>query len=164
MSRVKFRMNNTNAASQSGFTLIELMVVLAVLGMLAAYTTPKFMEELNLRRANLTAEDTASIMDAARSYRVATASWPGGAINCTNALTVLKADGYLSALSPTNRYNNAITTSCDAKSFSVVQEAIQDWDGYLTNNMSGTQITNAGSFQITSKVGIPGSEPRSAIS
>lgn len=29
MSRVKFRMNKTNAANQSGFTLIELMVVVA---------------------------------------------------------------------------------------------------------------------------------------
>lgn len=152
-------MDNQKAGRQRGFTLIELMVVLAVMGMLAAYTTPKFMEELNLRRANLTAEDTAAIMDAARSYRVSTATWPGSASSCSNAITVLKTDGYLSAISGTNRYNNTIATSCDAKSFSVVQQAIQNWDGYLTNSMAGTEITNAGSFQITSKIGIPGSEP-----
>lgn len=152
-------MNNTAAGKQRGFTLIELMVVLAVLGIIAAYTTPKYVEELNLRRANLTAEDTAQIMDAARSYRVATASWPGGASSCSNAITVLKADGYLSGLSTTNRYNNAITTSCDTKTFSVIQSAVEDWDGYLTNSIAGTEITSAGSYQITSKIGIPGSEP-----
>nr|WP_192963256.1 prepilin-type N-terminal cleavage/methylation domain-containing protein [Pseudomonas fluorescens]CEK42036.1 hypothetical protein PQBR57_0083 [Pseudomonas fluorescens SBW25] len=152
-------MNNPAAGKQRGFTLIELMVVLAVLGIIAAYTTPKYIEELNLRRANLTAEDTTQIMDAARSYRVATASWPGGASSCSNAIALLKADGYLSGLITTNRYNNAVTTSCDTKTFSVIQSAVEDWDGYLTNSIAGTEITNAGSYQITSKIGIPGSEP-----
>lgn len=152
-------MSNTSAVTQRGFTLIELMVVLAVLGLLAAFTTPKYIEELNLRRANLTAEDTAAIMDAARSYRVSTASWPGSASSCNNAITVLKTGGYLSAINTTNRYNNAITTSCDAKSFSVAQQAIESWDGYLTNTMAGTEITNAATYQVTSKIGIPGSEP-----
>lgn len=152
-------MSNISAVKQRGFTLIELMVVLAVLGLLAAFTTPKYIEEMNLRRAKLTAEDTAAIMDAARNYRVSTAAWPGSASNCNNAITVLKTDGYLSAINTTNRYSNAITTTCDAKSFSVVQQAVEDWDGYLVNTMAGTEISNAGSYQITSKIGVPGSEP-----
>lgn len=92
-NRVKFSVSNTNAVSQRGFTLIELMVVLSVLGLLAVFTTPRFMEEMNLLRAHLTAEDTAAIMEAARSYRVSTAPWPGSASSCNNAIAVLKAGG-----------------------------------------------------------------------
>lgn len=157
-SMVKYKRNTSKAGRQKGFTLIELVVVMAVMALIAALMTPNMMEELNLRRANLTTEDTTAIMDAARSYRVATASWPGGA-NCTNAINQLKTGGYLSAVGATNRYNNAITTSCDTKSFSVVQAAVQDWDGYLVNSIAGTEITAAGSYTITSKIGIPGSEP-----
>lgn len=151
-------MKNTRAGKQSGFTLIELVVVMAVMALIAALMTPNMMEELNLRRANLTAEDTSAILDAARSYRVATATWPGGP-TCANAITVLKAGGYLGAMSTDNRYNNPITSSCDARTFSVAQSAVEDWDGYLVNTIAGTEITAPATFQITSTVGIPGSEP-----
>lgn len=143
---------------QGGFTLIELVVVIAVMALIAALMTPNMMAEINLRRANLTVEDTTAILDAARSYRVATATWPGGP-SCSNAVDILKNAGYLSAIGTTNRYNNPITTSCATYSFSVVQEAVKDWDGYLVNGIAATEITSPGSYQITSKIGIPGSEP-----
>ncbi|HBP1602427.1 TPA: type II secretion system protein [Pseudomonas aeruginosa] len=146
------------ARKQAGFTLIELVVVMAVMALIAALMTPNMMEELNLRRANLTAEDTTAILDAARSYRVATASWPGGA-TCSTAISVLKTGGYLGAMSTDNRYNNPVTTSCDARTFSVVQSAVKDWDGYLVNSIAGTEITAAATNQITSTIGVPGSEP-----
>lgn len=151
-------MKNSKAGKQSGFTLIELVVVMAVMALIAALMTPNMMEELNLRRANLTAEDTSAILDAARSYRVATATWPGGA-TCATAINVLKTGGYLGAMSTDNRYNNPITTSCNARTFSVSQSAVEDWDGYLVNSIAGTEITAPATFQITSTVGIPGSEP-----
>lgn len=153
-------MNTSRAGLQKGFTLIELVVVMAVMAVIAALMTPNMMEELNLRRAKLTIEDTTAIVDAARAYRVATTSWPGqGAGNCSNAITLLKTGGYLSAVGSTNRYNNAITTSCNTLTFSVVQQAVQDWDGYLVNGLGGTEITSAGSHQITTRIGVPGSEP-----
>ena len=151
-------MKNSKAGKQSGFTLIELVVVMAVMALIAALMTPNMMEELNLRRANLTAEDTSAILDAARSYRVATATWPGGAA-CATAINVLKTGGYLGAMSTDNRYNNPITTSCNSRTFSVSQSAVEDWDGYLVNSIAGTEITAPATFQITSTVGIPGSEP-----
>lgn len=151
-------MNITKARKQSGFTLLELVVVMAVMALIAALMTPNMMEELNLRRANLTAEDTTAILDAARSYRVATASWPGGA-TCSTAISALKTAGYLGAMSTDNRYNNPITTSCDARTFSVAQSAVKDWDGYLVNSIAGTEITSAATNQITSTIGVPGSEP-----
>ncbi len=151
-------MKMSKARKQAGFTLIELVVVMAVMALIAALMTPNMMEELNLRRANLTAEDTTAILDAARSYRVATASWPGGA-TCSTAISVLKTGGYLGAMSTDNRYNNPITTSCDARTFSVVQSAVKDWDGYLVNSIAGTEITAAATNTIRSTIGVPGSEP-----
>lgn len=159
----KFEMDVARAGKQQGFTLIELMVVMAIMGIVAALMTPNMMEEMNLRRANLTAQDTQMILDAARSYRVSTtpATWPGGA-NCTNAIAVLKADGYLNAMDTTNRYNNPISTSCNPsnnRTFNVVQNAVKDWDGYIVNSLAGTLISAPATFEITTTIGIPGSEP-----
>lgn len=44
-------------ASMGGFTLIELTIVLAVMAMIAVYATPRYMEQLNQKRAILTAAD-----------------------------------------------------------------------------------------------------------
>ncbi|MFR6842381.1 type II secretion system protein [Pseudomonas aeruginosa] len=55
-------------ASMGGFTLIELAIVLAVMAMIAVYATPRYMEQLNQKRAILTAQETQSFLDAARSY------------------------------------------------------------------------------------------------
>jgi prepilin-type N-terminal cleavage/methylation domain-containing protein len=146
------------SAHERGFTLVELVVAMAVMALMAALLTPNFMEEINQRRANLTAQDTQSILDAVRSYRSNTGSWPGGA-GCTTAISVLTTANYLRGVTATNRYNQAVTTTCTANTFSVVQRALPNWDGYLVNSLPGTTITNAGSNQITSSVGVPGSEP-----
>lgn len=55
---------------EDGFTLLELMVVLAIMSVIAAMTTPNMMAEVNLRRADLSIEDTQTLMDAARAYRI----------------------------------------------------------------------------------------------
>lgn len=157
---VKYKMNAV-ASKQKGFTLIELMVVMAIMAFIAALTTPNMIEELNLRRANLTAQDTQLLLDAARSYRVQNSTWPGGA-TCANAITILKNDGYIASNTTTNRYNYAVTTQCDsagARTFNVVQRAIEDWDGYLVNSLAGTTISTAATNELTSTIGIPGSEP-----
>lgn len=55
---------------QKGFTLAEAAVSLAILGIMAALTTPNYLAELQQRRAEVTVADTQAIVDAARSYRV----------------------------------------------------------------------------------------------
>ena len=65
----------------------------------------------------------------------------------------------LSAVSNLNRYNSPYSTSCTSASFSLDQNAVKDWDGYLVNSLAGTEIINAATSHVRTTVGIPGSEP-----
>lgn len=143
-----------------GFTLIELAVVMMLVTLLAMLTTPSMMNEINQRRASATVEETQLIVDAARSYRMSTGAWPGNA-TCSDALTILKSGSspMLVGVGALNKYNSPISTSCTALTFSVDQNAVQDWDGYIVNSMAGTEIVNSGQSQLRTTIGIPGSEP-----
>lgn len=151
-----------NQKKVHGFTLIELTVVLFILGLVAAITTPNIVNTINDYRAKVTISETQSILDAARNYRAQTGTWPGdGASLCSGALTVLKAgaQAYLVGVDGTNHYNSPVTTSCTAQTFSVDQNVIADWDGVVANQLPSTEIVNAGSSLIRSTIGVPGSEP-----
>lgn len=145
---------------QRGFTLLELMVVLAIISIIAALTTPNMISELNQRRAELTAAETTMIMDAARSYRIDKGSWPGDA-TCSNAITVLRnsTPAYLAGVSTTNKYNSPYSSSCTARTFSLDQSAVQDFDGFLVNLIAGSEIVSKDFHQIRTTIGVPGSEP-----
>lgn len=144
---------------QKGFTLAEAAVSLAILGIMAALTTPNYMAELQQRRAEVTVADTQAIVDAARSYRVSNGVWPGDA-TCSNALSVLQGatPAYLRGTYSTNKYDSAVTTSCTTKTFSVDQGVIADWDGYIINSLASTQLADAGSHLIRTTIGLPGTE------
>lgn len=131
-----------------GFTLIELAIVLAVMAMIAVYATPRYMEQLNQKRAILTAQETQSFLDAARSYRMQNGSWPGQASSCANAKSVLESTSppTLAGISATNKYNQAVTPACNANTFSITQSIAQDWDGVVANNLPGTVISNAATY------------------
>lgn len=143
-----------------GFTLVELMVVLGILSLLAVLTTPSYLEELNHRRALVSVEETQQILDAARTYRSDKGAWPGNA-TCSNALAILSSssDQYLAGVGGFNRYNSPYSTSCTARTFSLDQETVADWDGYLANSLAGTQIVDTATHLLRSTIGIPGSEP-----
>lgn len=143
-----------------GFTLVELAVVMAILSIVALLTTPSMMEEINKKRADASIAETNIVIDAARSYRMKVGSWPGGA-TCSNALSVLKnaSPPYLVGIGSFNHYASPISTSCTALTFSVDQNIIDDWDGYIANSLAGTEIVNSGSNLIRTTTGIPGSEP-----
>lgn len=148
-------MNNSR-----GFTLLELAVVMSIISIMAALTAPHLKEEINHQRAKVTIEETQLILDAARSYRIDKGAWPGNS-TCSNALTVLSSttDKYLAGVKSENRYNSPYSTSCTAKSFSIDQETVADWDGFLVNSLAGTEIVDSASHLIRSTIGIPGSEP-----
>lgn len=144
----------------SGFTLLEMAVALAVLSLMAAYMTPNFLEQINEDRAHATIQETQAILDAARVYRRETGTWPGGA-TCATAWTVLTtgATPYLAGVTANNKYNSPYVLSCTANNFRVQQNLTADWDSYVANKLPATTITNAATYTIASSVGIPGTEP-----
>ncbi len=144
---------------QSGFTLLELAVVLSVLSLLATLAVPNFMDQYNEKRAAVTIKETDLMMDAVRAYRANTGNWPGQP-TCTTAVTVLRAgpSPYLGGTGYANRYNSPYVTSCNANSFTISQDIIPDYDGVVANGLPGTVVSNSATSSITSIVGVPGSE------
>ncbi|MCS7527129.1 type II secretion system GspH family protein [Pseudomonas aeruginosa] len=143
-----------------GFTLIELAVVMMIVSVIAMLTTPNMMNEINHRRADVSIEETQLILDAARSYRIAYSKWPGDS-TCSNAIDTLRTTtpAMLPPVGPLNRYNSPYSTSCTSRTFSVDQNAVADWDGYIVNAIAGSTIHNASTAHIRTTIGIPGSEP-----
>ena len=150
----------TGFSVSRGFTLIELMVVMAILAIVAALMTPNIRNEVNYRRAIVSIQETQLIVDSARTYRMQKGAWPGDA-TCSDALAILSgaSPAFLVGIQQNNKYNSPFSTSCTAYSFSVDQNAIPDWDGYIANSLAGTEIVSAATSQIRTTIGIPGSEP-----
>lgn len=62
--------------SAGGFTLIELMIVIAVLGILAALAMPKFQNIRDTAEATAAGTSMKAIADATRHYQATHGEWP----------------------------------------------------------------------------------------
>lgn len=150
----------TNQYHERGFTLLELMVVMAIISILAVLETPNIMSEINIKRAKVAVGETTAIMDAARSYRSQKGVWPGDA-TCSNALSVLKAASppYLQGVASVNKYNSPYSTSCTSQTFSLDQNAVDDYDAFLVSQIAGTELVSETEHSVRTTIGLPGSEP-----
>ena len=61
---------------QSGFTLIEIMVVVVIMGVLAALVVPKLMGRADDARAVAAGQDIATLMQALKLYRLDNQRYP----------------------------------------------------------------------------------------
>ena len=66
------------SAVQRGFTLIEIMVVIVILGVLAALIVPRIMSKPDEARATAARFDIANIMQALDTYRLDNMRYPTG--------------------------------------------------------------------------------------
>lgn len=69
-------MQQTRAARLSGFTLIEVMVVVVILAILAAMVVPKLMSRPDEARVVAARQDISTIMQALRLYRLDNLRYP----------------------------------------------------------------------------------------
>ena len=67
---------NTDVRTQRGFTLIEIMVVIAILGILAALIVPKIMSRPDEARRVAAKQDIGTVMQALKLYRLDNGRYP----------------------------------------------------------------------------------------
>jgi general secretion pathway protein G len=63
-------MKRRNSRGESGFTLIELMIVMAIIGILTAIAVPAYLRSVNRAREAALREDLATMRSAIGSYTV----------------------------------------------------------------------------------------------
>jgi len=136
-----------------GFTLLEMTIVLAIMGVLFATASVRFAKNIEIKAAEKTAREMKVIQDAAKAYYVDNSAWPG-------TIDDLKTGGYLaSAWITNNPSGNAYNISTSGSSFEVSTDLSTDLHGVITANMP--QVTTSGDTA-TSTIPIPGSESSSA--
>ena len=67
---------NLNKIGQAGFTLIEVMVVVVILGILAAVVVPNIMDEPEKARINKAKQDIRAIEEALNRYKLDNYDYP----------------------------------------------------------------------------------------
>ena len=74
----------TQRAKRNGFSLVEMVVVILVLGIIAAVAAPKMFDTANDARINSTKQNLAVVRDALELYKSQNGSYPAAATVVTD--------------------------------------------------------------------------------
>lgn len=131
----------------SGFTLAELLIALAILGVIATFTIPKILSAQRNEQFNTaTLETVSTISGVYQTYKLSnqiTSSF--GIQNLTNYLNFIAVD----TVSTIDLYQTGTTQACNISGGVCLRlhngSYLQYWPG---NNFAGTDATNAVPFMI----------------
>ena len=146
-------MRQRHPARRTGFTLIEVALVMAVIAVLTAAVAPVAIRTVETRFAERTAREVSQIQDAAKWYFVDTKAWPA-------SVDVLKAGGYLNPnWSGVTPFGQAYSVSSTPTAFTVSVPVPAGLEGVLTQVVTVPSTIAAGAnVVVTSTVPAPGRE------
>jgi len=126
---MKLRTKIRTAGTQSGFTLVELMIVMLIIGVLMAIAVPKYERSVAIAREAVLKEDLRTMRGAIDSYTVDKQKGP-------QSLDDLVQAGYLQKIpvDPITRRNDTWMTTQDDAMYNLDQT-----DPGITNVHSGAQ-------------------------
>lgn len=139
---------NIYTASNKGFSLIELCIVMTILAILAGSITPVFIKRVQIKAGEKTALEISSIEQAALAYYVVNNVWPSN-------IQALQSSGYINpSWAANNPWQNPYSISSTQNSFTVSTTVPSEWTSLVARDLP-TSSTSANS--VTSTVPCPGS-------
>lgn len=90
---------------RKGFTLVEIMIVLVILGLLIAVALPKVSQVLSTGKVNATRTSLASLAKAIKNFNADVSVWPGNIVDLMNPITNTKKCIHSKTLNAENNYS-----------------------------------------------------------
>ncbi len=134
MNKSQFK---TNTKKRNGFTLVELVVVILVLGIIAAIATPKLFDTAGDARINSTKQSLAVLRDSIELYRSTNGSFPA---DKTAIETMLKSPFPVNQIAAAA---NDATLSVVTAGTALTASGAQDWK---YDNTTGEIIINTSGY------------------